>query len=310
LAALPHGPFVRRFGARAMRWHALARGIDDAPLVPRPRTVRVERARYGEGSAHSEEQVLFALRTLVERVADDVALTGKRASRLVLLLECEDAETKTIEAAIAQPTARAGTMFDLLRARLEGVVVRAPVSGLRLRAEGLEAASAQRSLFAGDDPDPDAVALALARLEAAFGVTAQRLRIEEGYRFERRTGSEPFDPALGVTPRNAGGPPEHGWFNPNRLRAAGGESARATMQFRPHSPRPVDVTMRDGAPAFVGTPPQAVLDVAGPWRTDETWWSDGRASDDYDVLLEDGALVRITRVTRAAAWWFATGTYD
>ena len=70
------------------------------------------------------------------------------------------------------------------------------------------------------------------------------------------------------------------------------------MQFRPHSPRPVDVTMRDGAPAFVGTPPQAVLDVAGPWRTDETWWSDGRASDDYDVLLEDGALVA-SRASRA-----------
>jgi protein ImuB len=310
LAALPHGPFVRRFGARAMRWHALARGIDDAPLVPRPRAVRIERARYGEGSAHSEEAVLFALRTLVERVADDVALTGKRAARLVLSLECEDAETATIEATIAQPTARASTMFDLLRARLEGIVVRAPVNGLRLRAEGLETGSAQGSLFASGDPDPDAVALALARLEAAFGVIAQRLRVEEGYRFERRTGTEPFDPALGGSPRNAGAPPEHGWFAPSHLRAAGGASARATLQFRPHAPRPVDVTTCAGVPAFVGTPPQTVRDCAGPWRTAETWWTGARASDDYDVLLEDGALVRLTRVTRSGTCWFATGTYD
>src|SRR5208283_2345597 len=37
LAALPHGPFVRRFGPQSARWHALARGIDDLPLQPRAR---------------------------------------------------------------------------------------------------------------------------------------------------------------------------------------------------------------------------------------------------------------------------------
>ena len=35
LARLPHGPFVRRFGAAAANWHALARGVDRTPFVPR-----------------------------------------------------------------------------------------------------------------------------------------------------------------------------------------------------------------------------------------------------------------------------------
>ena len=35
LAALPHGPFVRRFGSAAARWHDLARGIDRRPFLPR-----------------------------------------------------------------------------------------------------------------------------------------------------------------------------------------------------------------------------------------------------------------------------------
>ncbi|MBV8222709.1 MAG: hypothetical protein JO293_05070, partial [Candidatus Eremiobacteraeota bacterium] len=64
LAALPHGPFVRRFGPPSGLWHARANGVDETPLVPRPRALRIDRSLYGEGTAEYEEQVLFALRTL------------------------------------------------------------------------------------------------------------------------------------------------------------------------------------------------------------------------------------------------------
>src|SRR5947209_1025975 len=87
LAALPHGPFVRRFGAEAARWHDLARGVDDAPLEPRKRALRVDRALYGEGEASSQEQVLFALRKQDGLVVDDLSAMGKRAGRLVLHVE-------------------------------------------------------------------------------------------------------------------------------------------------------------------------------------------------------------------------------
>ena len=101
LAALPHGPFVRRFGAQAADWHDRARGIDDRPLEPRPRALRVDRTLYGEGEATSEEQVLFALRTLVGWVVDDLATAGKRAGRLVLTLECDDGETRVLATRVA-----------------------------------------------------------------------------------------------------------------------------------------------------------------------------------------------------------------
>src|SRR6185312_12947783 len=47
LAALPHGPFVRRFGAQAALWHDLANGIDPRPLEPRARAMRIDRTLYG-----------------------------------------------------------------------------------------------------------------------------------------------------------------------------------------------------------------------------------------------------------------------
>lgn len=311
LATLPHGPFVRRFGSGAARWHACARGIDDTPLVPRPRSLRIDRSLYGEGTAEREDQLLFALRTLVARVADDVAIVGKRCGFLRLGLECEDGEMHELATPLAQPTSAPATMFDLLRARLEGVVLRSPVVGLRLGAERLEEGGAELSLFAGGDPDPEIVGIALARLEAALGPNSTlRARVTEGNRFESRFCYEPFSAsalASDSTRRRVATQP------------AQPRSDHATLALRLVTPRAIDVVLREGMPAFVGTPPQAVLDVAGPWRADEAWWDDALGNDasaslcrdEFDVLLEDGALYRIARDTiRDSERWTIRGTYD
>jgi protein ImuB len=300
LAALPHGPFVRRFGAEAAAWHDRARGIDARPLRPRPRALRVDRRLYGEGEASSEEQVLFALRTLVGWVVDDLCAAGKRAGRLALTLECEDGESQTLQVRVAQPTAIPATLFELLRARLEGVTLTAPVVGLRLAAEELASGGVTLSLFAASDPDPDAIGVVLARLDAALGErSALRARVVDGPRIERRYALEPFTLETLAThgPRN----------EPPPL------AASATLQLRLIEPRPIAVRVLDGAPRFVGSPPQAVVELAGPWRSDEGWWSQATGEgtrlvrDEYDVCLEDGALLRIAYEPDG---WFVRGVYD
>ncbi len=299
LAALPHGPFVRRFGAAAAVWHERARGRDERPLRPRPRALRIDRALHGEGQATSEEQVLFALRTLVGRVADDLAAAGKRAGRLALSLECEDGETRELSTRVAQPTAVPATLFELLRARLEGVVLHAPVSGLRLAAEELAGGAVPLSLFAAGDPDPDAIGVVLARLDAALGEgKALRARVLDGPRLERRFALEPFTVETLAT---RGTPVE---LPP--LPAFG------TLQLRLVEPRPVEVRIANGAPRLVGSPPQAVVELAGPWRVEEGWWTRATGGaplsrDEYDVWLDDGSLLRIAREADA---WSVRGVYD
>jgi len=320
LAALPHGPFVRRFGPDAAGWHARACGRDESPLVPRARHICVERTLHGEGTAEREDQLLFALRTLVGRVADDVAFLGKRCGALRLELGCEDGETYVIETALAQPTAQSTTMFDLLRARLEGTVLRSPVTDLRLRAERLEEGGTELSLFAGRDPNPEIVAIALARLAAALGgEPALRARIVTGNHYQARVAYEPFTAEkVARTTRAA------------LAATAPPTPETGTFAYRTLPPREVEVRIRHGRPAFVGS--QAVLECAGPWRVDEAWWASalgalgrpsalgalGRASvlgsgpgrithDAYDVLLADGALYRIVD---ERGRWYVTGTYD
>ena len=306
LAALPHGPFVRRFGIEAAAWHDLARGIDDRPLKPRARTLRVDRVLYGEGEASSEEQVLFALRTLVGWVVDDLCAAGKRAGRLVLQLDCEDGETRELTTRVAQPTAVPRALFELLRARLEGIVLTAPVVGLRLVAEELASGGVALSLFAASVPDPDAIGVVLARLDAALGEgKALRARICDGSRIERRFTFEPFTLdtlATSFDTLRTGAQPEQ-----TQLAAA------ATLQLRIVTPRPVKVRVIDGAPRFVGSPSQHVVDVAGPWRVEEGWWAAATGEgaplvrDEYDLYLDDGALLRIAR---EGDQWSIRGIYD
>jgi protein ImuB len=309
LAALPHGPFVRRFGTEAARWHHLARGIDDRPLEPRRRALRIDRALYGEGEASSQDQVLFALRTLVGWVVDDLCAAGKRAGRLVLQLECEDGETREVTTRVAQPTALPATLFELLRARLEGVVLAAPVTGLRLAAEELASGGVALSLFAASDPDPDALGVVLARLDAALGEgKALRARVVDGPRVERRFTLEPFTVEALVL-RQA----QDRLDNSQPFAEAPPLAATATLQLRLVEPRPVDVRVIGGAPRFVGSPPQQVVEHAGPWRVAEGWWARATgegtplARDEYDVCLDDGALLRLAREEER---WSVRGVYD
>jgi protein ImuB len=301
LAALPHGPFVRRFGPSAARWHECAQGVDRRRLRPRPRALRIDRSCYGEGEATSEEAVLFALRSLVNRVVDDLGAAGKRAGRLVFALECENGDVREITTRVAQPTAVPGTLFNLLRARLEGIVLDAPVVGLRLVAEGLEDGGVPLALFAAGDPDPDALGIVLARLDAALGDGgALRSRIVDGPRVERRFAHDAFTLEPLVT---------KSWATA----AVAPLPQTATLQFRPVVPQPVVVRVIGGTPRFVGTPAQTVLDAAGPWRVEEAWWVGATGAgeplmrDEYDVLLDDGSLLRLANESSV---WSIRGVYD
>jgi protein ImuB len=290
LAALPHGPFVRRFGAQSARWHGLARGIDEVPLVPRPRRARIERALFGEGSAACEEALLFALRTLVARAVDDLVALGKRACEIVLSLECENGDVHDITVGVAHPTARETMLFDLIRAHLEGVRLQAAVEGLRLRIERMEGGANPLGLFSADGPDAEALSLALARLEAALGEgSVLRARVVEGYRPERRAIYERFSQLDIACERALPG--------------------LAKMQLRLFpEPQLLDVVVKNGVPRFAGTPPQGVRDCAGPWRIAEEWWSNSPLTrDDYDVMLDDGSLYRIAFRDDG---WLLLGVYD
>jgi protein ImuB len=318
LAKLPHGPFVRRFGSRATHWHRNAQGVDSTPFLPRPHHIHIEAGLAGEGAAESEEQIYFALRMLVSRVVEDLCRLGKRAGLLILRLECENSDVHELEIRIAQPTADPSMLFDLARAKIEGRTFDSPVTGLRLQAANLEDGGTPATLFAGSDPDPSVVELAIARLEAALSNSPTRARVVAAHRPEAEFTYEPFTlrqaqgdtyQAQGDTYQAQGDTyqAQGDTCHAELVEASALPAAEVPPQIRLLQVREIDVRVIKNAPAFVGSPPQAVLDFAGPWRIDEAWFENAVVRDEYDVLLEDGTLCRIFRQD---THWYLRGAYD
>ena len=288
LARLPHGPFVRRFGRAAAQWHDWARGIDATPFIPRAHAVTIEASMFGEGSAESEEAVLFAMRVLLSRVCTDLERCGKRASALDLEIELENARIVRMEILLASPTASERDMLDVLRVKLEGVTFDAPLCGLRVRALRLEEGGEALPLVRNDDIDPQNVAVVLARLEAILGEPVRRARTRAAHPAEERFTYEPF--VLARQPA----------YSP----LVTGEKA-IVPQLRMLDVTEIDVVVARGEPASIDGHP--VLQCAGPWRIEEGWFGPAVVRDEYDVVLDDG---NVRRIYRQGAHWYVRGTYD
>jgi protein ImuB len=292
LARLPHGPFVRRFGTAAASWHELAHGVDRRPFIPRAHAVAIEAAIFGEGRASDEAQVFFALRMLLARICADLERCGKRAGRLSLFVELEDAEACNFEVPIATPTAHERTLFEMLRAKLEGTNFAAAIVGLRLQALQLEEGGEAQTMFCADELDPRQVAVTIARLEAALGENVARARTKDAHLLEERFAYEPF----ALSPRTNGDGAQRGCRRPSEL----------VPQLRLLEVREVPVEIRGGEPAVVDR--QAVRQCTGPWRVDERpYIREPVTRDEYDVVLEDGTFARIYH---QGSHWYLRGVYE
>lgn len=290
LAELPHGPFVRRFGKASAIWHERARGIDRRPFLPRVRAVAIEAAILGEGRVADEAQVFFALRMLLTRICGDLQCCGKRAGALHLALELDDASTCAYDVPLSTPTADERTIFDMLRAKLEGATFHAPIVGLKLQARQLEEGGEEQALFGGDDVDPQRVAVAIARLEAMLGERVARARTREAHVLEERFIYEPFT------------------CHPERAPKARVEGRNSTLtpQLRLLEVREIDVDVCGGEPMRVDY--KAVVRCAGPWRISERPFTDVPiVRDEYDVALDDGSFARIYR---QGSHWYLRGVYE
>ena len=308
MAKLPHGPFVRRFGKAAAAWHDRARGIDPTPFRPRAHELQIDAAAYGEGSAEREEQVVFALRVLTDRVCRDLERAGKAAGMIAIAFECDNGDVRAIEAGFAQATGDPRTMLDVVRAKLEGVTFDSPVTGLRMQVTRLEECGALATLFGQNEADPQALAVAMARLHAVTGALPARARTRCAAQLERRFLYDVFEASLcSAALRSAKTPP--GSADTSTLRGASQTQddtlTAVAPQLRLLAVREIDVRLRGNAPGSVLD--KRVVDCAGPWRVDDGWFETPTARDEYDVLLEDGMLWRIYR---QGEHWYLRGAYD
>ncbi len=317
LARLSAAEVRSRLGKTGHELHAIARGIDPRPLLPRQPPLHFSEAMSLDWPLVALEPFLFLARTALERLCRRLETQGLAAQRLEveLRLEPEGFYQRSLE--LPAPTHDAKTLLTLIRLELEARPPGAAVVGFRFISHPDRPREAQLTLFGPTALSPDRLGTTLARLFALLGperVGAPGL--VDGHRPERFA-LVPFAPP----------PPP-----PVRRSPPRGQGLLSVRVLRP--PIPVEVLLHDPAPqpasgaepasprllavepkaaAAAGKRPEVrgrVRVASGPWKLEEEWWSQAPVERDYwDVELANGGLYRLYQ-DHANGEWFVDGIYD
>jgi len=268
-----------RLGARGLRAVTLARGEDDARLLPAPLPERVEEVRTLDAPAEALEPLLFVLKGMVDALCARLRGRSQAALRLTMTLLLEPDGPCRIALVLARPSNGPRLLLDLLRHRLEDLRLPAPVATVVLGVDACcEDPGQQRVL--GELPEGDAgLESVLARLATALGPEALcSPRAAEDHRPEAARASAPFRPP----------PPEPGMHaearrTPSPRAEPDLRSAERPVRLLP-SPAPLPVDLGPAgelcSARLLGRR-RAVLGLAGPERLSGQWWTRGPFARDY-----------------------------
>jgi len=339
LAALPETAVQQRLGDAGLRWQKLARGEGSRPLVPSEPPQKFEEAAELEHPIALLEPLAFLLNRMLEQLCARLSARAFATRQLTLQLALVpaadpdalqgtahgDDRLHVITLRTPVPMVEPKVFLKLLQLELRVKPPGAPVERLFLSAEPLPPRFTQGGLFLPTAPEPEKLALMLARIAAVVKASTQ----PEGTQPEtknsgaqlcprsddaERVGSpEPLDTHRPDAFRmKTFSPPAPASPNPPRPAtsagavALNGEQAEAQeaaipraglRRFRP--PLALEVTLRDGNPVRIkpATIDSVNLDrqiaggnciwAAGPWHESGDWWGpDGWSHEVWDVAVE------------------------
>jgi protein ImuB len=280
LAAIPVDSVVSRFGQLGRLLHQLSSGHDDALLVKHVIPESIVDALNFDWPVEQLSQVLFGLKTLLDRTC--ARLKGRRLDAVKLTLHLGDSKETTspqgleVLLSLSRPTSNAKMLVDLFRHRLEEVQLKEPISSLFLTVNETSAAHEQQ-LNLGHEPSGDAsLEVVLSRLQSSLGEACLfSAQLNPAHRPEANWTMEKFSP------------PEKG-----EKRAA---VERAIETSRPprllsNPARLYAETMPNGNVRAVTVSGRRcrVESMWGPERLQGSWWSPESFSRDYYRVQVEG----------------------
>ncbi|MGH2378495.1 MAG: hypothetical protein ACRDGT_08450 [Candidatus Limnocylindria bacterium] len=164
-AELDRGAVLDRFGRAAAAAHALARGEDAGEVRGAAPRRRIVAKRAWDAPIDRTDQLLFALRGVLDDLGGELSADGIAAMRLDARLEREDAPLLRLERLVLPPTSEPAALLRSLRWALEERPDRGEiglVTGVRIEVTEVEPVRGRQiGLFAADAArEEEAVAVA------------------------------------------------------------------------------------------------------------------------------------------------------
>lgn len=332
LAGLSSGALVGRFGAMGLQAARLSRGEDDSRFLPDELPEVLEEQVNLDWPAEALEPVLFALKTLVDRLCGRLQGRQRAAVRLTVTVGLEGGTPLTVPLVLARASAESRLLVELVRHRLTDLTVPQPITTLHLRVDEASA-DPGRQLVLGDAPSGEVeLEVVMSRLQSALGEEAlfsaaplATHRPEEAW---TRTAPLPAPSApkenrkeinlpLPGEGRGEGKPPSGKWPRRKAKKEQHGTISLPTLESRP--PRLFKEPARlhtevstEGALVTVTLAGRRrkVESLTGPERLVGSWWSpDPFSRDYYRLQLEGVGQLWVFRDGNDGAF-YAQGVFD
>ena len=321
LAALPPADLFERMGAAGLGWQAMARGADARPLVPTPEAAPFQATCAFEWPIETIEPLAFALGRVVDPLCARLERGELGTVALQTTLRLVTRELHVRRLGLPMPMRDPRVLRTLIVLDLESHPPQAGIDAVTVTFEPTAGRIVQPSLLARAHPRPEALATLTARLRAVLGDGRVGVPVVvDTHRpgaFAMRPLAEAPDAPAPVVP--AGEP-------------AVADTVVAGTLRRFRRPPAVRVELVRGRPARVRPiePHRlprlgAVRQAAGPWRSSGDWWRLAKSAetgaspsppavaasdpslapwdeDEWDVVLESGAMLRLAHDRRDDAW--------
>ena len=318
LALLPPVPLIERLGQAGLHLQRLARGEGTVVLVPADAPLRFEESLELEDPVEDLEALVFILNRLLEQLAARLTARSLATDELTLRLDLDVHQDRDVrnEAASKVPDCWVRTLslpvsmqntkvlLKLLQLDLEQHRPSAAVRSVAIEARPARRRHTQGALFAPAAPEPESLAITLARIRGLVGEVDERGRWKVG-------AAEVLDSHQSDDFRMTAFIPAD-----NKRAQSGNDttSPYVTMNmFRP--PLPANVRCRTGKPIHISFAEVSseIVCAGGPWRTSGNWWkSEEWRREEWDIAVQLAGgigLYRIFRDLRQDAW-FVEGLYD
>jgi len=309
---LPRAELVERLGTAGAELWDQASGKGHRLLRLEREKVRYHQVRQLDFQIDSLEPLLFLLRRMLEELLVRIASDYLAPSSMALVLGFASKERRRSELRLPEPSCDIELLFRLLHTHLDGVTAGSPIEALSLELLPGLPTGKQQNLFERGIRDPHRLADTLAQIGAIVGPEHVGCPVSESTHQPDSFRVEPFDPS-----GEGGG-------------QGGSENIDGSSQMdfidrtpkwglplrRLRPPEPIDVLERRlpgatgrGRPAEIrrGRFPGRITDTAGPWLLSGDWWGrHGWRTEEWDVELAEGGLLRIAR---QGGKWQLEGVY-
>lgn len=290
-AALPPLGVIARLGDEGARLQRLACGQGNRLLRLRMDPLAFQLERELDDAIHIREPLLEVVSQMLDTLFERLRFHALSTNELRLSLTLERKPVHAIKLRLPVPMRDAKVLLKLLQLEFDNRPPAAPVVKVQLELIPAEARSAQHGMFVPAAPEPEKLAITLARIRNLVGAAnVGAPELLNTYRPDSFTLG-----ALAVAKERP-------------LPYGGGSVGRVVLRrFRP--PRTVQVRLDDqGQPAMVLA--QTVTACAGPWHASGEWWTPTAWSrQEWDVELSGGGLFRVY-LDRMMGRWFLEGSYD